>query len=124
MYKNRDHKVIQESITDKNGKIHITYFGAIPLKRQKFNNNIIHDSNVIHYYSRNSLASRLINNVCELCGSDDNVQIHHIKHMKDIKNNKSEYAKRMIAMNRKTLAVCQKCHNMIHNGKYDGRLLK
>ena len=96
-----NYKVIQESITDKNGKIHITYFGAIPLKRQKFNNNIIYDSNVIHYYSRNSLASRLINNVCELCGSDDNVQIHHIKHMKDIKNNKFEYAKRMIAMNRK-----------------------
>ena len=50
--------------------------------------------------------------------------MHHIHKLKDIKNNKAEWAKKMIAMNRKTIAVCQKCHNLIHNGKYDDRKLR
>jgi len=27
----------------------------------------------------------------------------------------------MLAMRRKTLAVCLECHNNIHSGKYDGK---
>ncbi|WP_410521053.1 hypothetical protein [Candidatus Tisiphia endosymbiont of Dioctria linearis] len=36
---------------------------------------------------------------------------------------KTEWQKRMIARNRKTLVVCQECHNSIHYGKYDGKKL-
>ncbi len=43
--------------------------------------------------------------------------------MKDIARNKSDWAKKMIAMNRKTIAVCHSCHVKIHNGSYNDRKL-
>lgn len=50
--------------------------------------------------------------------------MHHVKKLKDLENNgrkdKPEWMKRMIAMRRKTLAVCHECHAKIHSGKYDG----
>ena len=44
--------------------------------------------------------------------------------MKDIKNNKAEWAKKMIAINRKTIALCHKHHLEVHKGKYNGKKLK
>ncbi|WP_373871867.1 HNH endonuclease [Paenibacillus azoreducens] len=45
--------------------------------------------------------------------------------MRDLENNgrkeKTEWMKRMIAMRKKTLAVCHECHASIHSGKYDGK---
>jgi len=119
-----NYKVIAESIVDGKGNTHTAYFGAIPFKRQPFSlKNIIRDDIHIYYYGRNSMMVRLSNNICELCGSEDAIEIHHIHHMKDVSKSKSEFAKRMIAMNRKTIAVCQRCHNMIHNGSYSSRKL-
>jgi hypothetical protein len=54
--------------------------------------------------------------------------LHHVKKLKDIRRNgrkdKPEWMKRMIAMNRKTLAVCKKCHDEIHAGKFDGKKVR
>ena len=122
-----NYKVIKKTIIDKNNKAHTAYFGAIPFKRVVAVDNVrIEDiiSQMITIKNRSSLSSRLENNVCELCGSTDNVQMHHIHKLKNIKNSKAEWAKKMIAMNRKTIALCQKCHNMIHAGKYNGRKLR
>ena len=118
------YKVIQDVIVDENNKEHIAYFGAIPLKRQKFKNNSINDSYNSFFNSRNSLASKLINKKCDLCNSDENIEIHHINNLKNIDPNKSVFLKRMIAMKRKTIALCKRCHNSIHNGNYDGISLK
>ncbi|MGE6963894.1 hypothetical protein ACQKIW_29250 [Bacillus thuringiensis] len=43
---------------------------------------------------------------------------------RDGRKDKPEWMKRMIAMNRKTLAVCEKCHDEIHAGKYDGKKVR
>lgn len=120
------YKVVMNKIIDKNGKEHIAYFGAIPFKTISILDTPINDQINSEYIldKRNSLANRLINNKCEICGSDDRVQIHHIKHMKDIKNNKAEWAKKMIAINRKTIALCHKHHLEVHKGKYNGKKLK
>ena len=121
------YKILSEIITNnKTGKSYQAYFGALPLKRQAFTRNSVIDdiNNDILYSNRSTLSQRLLNNICEVCGSDENVQIHHIKHMKDIKANKSEWARKMIAMHRKTLAVCHNCHQRIHNGTYDGQSLR
>ncbi|MHB1629912.1 MAG: HNH endonuclease, partial [Bacilli bacterium] len=44
--------------------------------------------------------------------------------LKDLEHNgrkeKPEWMKRMVAMRRKTLAVCHGCHTQIHSGNYDG----
>ena len=54
-----------------------------------------------------------------------NIEMHHVKKLKDLESNcrkeKPEWMKRMMAMKRKTLAVCLECHAKIHSGKYDGK---
>ena len=116
------YKVIQESVTSKStGKVHVAYFGAIPLKRTNPTNfDAINDTIVTHRISRSSVAERLQNDVCELCGSTEDVEMHHIHHMKDIKKGKAPWEKLMIAMNRKSIALCRRCHmEVVHAGKYD-----
>lgn len=119
------YKVLMTSITSATGSTYIAYFGAVPLRRQiALNTAVIKDINDIFYQTRTALSDRLMRNVCEICGSTNDIQIHHIHHMKDVQNDKSIFSKKMIAMNRKTLAVCKDCHWKIHNGSYDDRKLR
>jgi group II intron reverse transcriptase/maturase len=67
---------------------------------------------------RNGLITRLQAGVCELCGSSDELEMHHVRKLKDLKG-KSDWEVKMIARKRKTLAVCTKCHHKIHAGKLD-----
>ena len=67
---------------------------------------------------RNSLIARLKTEKCERCGATDKLEMHHVRKLKDLKG-KKDWEKRMIARNRKTLAVCSKCHDKIHAGKLD-----
>lgn len=64
-----------------------------------------------------SLIDRLAAEKCELCGETANLQMHHIRKLKDIKDSKSIWDKLMIARQRKTMAVCIPCHTKIHHGK-------
>lgn len=77
---------------------------------------------------RNELVRRLLADKCELCGSTENIQVHHIHKLADLKKKgtkeKPIWEKRMIARNRKTLVTCLKCHNLIHAGKYQGPAIK
>jgi group II intron reverse transcriptase/maturase len=74
--------------------------------------------------TRSQLIDRLSRNVCELCGAQEDVEMHHIRKLKELRRKggkaKPVWMVRMIAMNRKTLAVCADCHCRIHAGKYDG----
>ena len=67
---------------------------------------------------RNGLIKRLQSRVCELCGSTEDLEMHHVRKLKDLKG-KSDWEIKMISRNRKTLAVCSKCHHKIHTGKSD-----
>lgn len=67
---------------------------------------------------RNGLITRLQARVCELCGSTDELEMHHVRKLKDLKG-KSNWEVKMIARKRKTLAVCIKCHHKIHAGSID-----
>lgn len=67
--------------------------------------------------SYTELVRRLDAEVCEVCGSTENVEVHHIRALKDIKNSKSLYDQMMIARKRKTLILCSKCHHKLHAGK-------
>ena len=75
-------------------------------------------------YNNTELTQRLIAQECELCGSNQEVQVHHIKKLANLKKRykgRKEppiWVKRMIARNRKTIVVCLKCHRAIHSGTY------
>lgn len=109
----------------KNGKSISKYFGGISLERTSVNNvSNITDNIITFNFPRSSVAEKLLNNKCEICGSTDRVEIHHIKHLKNIKKSKEPWALRMIALNRKTIALCHKHHCEVHKGKYNDRKLR
>lgn len=63
-----------------------------------------------------SLMARLKACKCEYCGATDNLQMIHVRKLKDL-NGKQEWEKLMIARKRKTLAVCENCYRKIHGRK-------
>jgi ribosomal protein S30 len=70
---------------------------------------------------RTELVQRLLAQECEWCGSTENVQVHHIRALKDLNKHKGkekpEWDKLMVARRRKTMVVCQKCHQDITAGR-------
>jgi group II intron reverse transcriptase/maturase len=123
--KDGEYKVLQV-IVDREGKKPLeAYFGGIRLGYQ--NDIRIEDAPLVGkiFLKRSQLVQRLLNDTCELCGSKGSIEIHHIRKLKDLAQNgrkdKPEWMKRMIAMSRKTLAVCDTCHLLIHSGKYQGK---
>jgi group II intron reverse transcriptase/maturase len=100
----------------------VAIYGKKPITQNR--EVIIQDEVKTLHTGRNELVSRLLNNVCEICGSRDNVQGHHIRKLADLEKytgrERPEWVKRMVAMRRKTLFVCKKHHDEIHQGKYDG----
>lgn len=70
-------------------------------------------------YNRTGLIERLLAERCEWCFSEtEKIEIHHIRKLKDLKG-KKRWEQRMIERNRKTMALCTKCHLDLHNGKLD-----
>ncbi len=98
-------------------------FGDKPIRYNP--KTIITDNIAQMYHSRNDLINRLLANQCELCGSSEKINVHHVRKLKDVKKKyqgRSEppnWAKFMMSRNRKTVVVCHHCHVNIHNGSYD-----
>jgi len=97
----------------------IAKWGGIPLKRKL--QAILNDQPPTLWPSRSELEKRLLADTCELCGSQDRVEVHHIRALKDLeqkgRQEKPLWAKVMSARKRKTLVVCWSCHRSIHAGK-------
>lgn len=70
---------------------------------------------------RTELERRLLANQCELCGSTENIQVHHVRALKDLqvkgRAEKPFWVQIMAARKRKTLVTCEKCHDDIHAGR-------
>lgn len=70
---------------------------------------------------------RVYNNIldkpCIICDSEDNVEMHHLRHLKDTQD-KGTLIKIMSKIRRKVVPLCRTCHNKVHAGKYDGLSLK
>ncbi|HZC05799.1 MAG TPA: group II intron reverse transcriptase/maturase, partial [Ktedonobacterales bacterium] len=76
---------------------------------------------------RTELEKRLLADICELCGSRENVQVHHIRALKDLRPKGSKrrtprpaWVELMAQRRRKTLVVCRRCHWDMHAGRVDG----
>jgi group II intron reverse transcriptase/maturase len=56
---------------------------------------------------------------CVLCGSDQNVEMHHVRALKDLKRKKRNALEvHMIAIARKQLPLCRRCHLRAHKGSW------
>jgi hypothetical protein len=97
----------------------VARFGGIPLQRQT--QAILVDHIPIYERSeRNELLKRLLADTCEMCGSREQVQVHHIRKLADLEKGGRErprWVNIMAARRRKTLVVCHLCHQAIHAGK-------
>jgi len=61
---------------------------------------------------------------CWICGSNENIELHHVKHIRKSNYKTSGFTTIMSKLNRKQIPVCSACHDKIHNGTYDGISLK
>jgi hypothetical protein len=102
------------------------YWGAISLRTVKMDWKPIPLEDQEPYpkeYARTDLITRLKANVCELCGATEQIEVHHLRKLADLKKRwsgrkeKPQWVWKMIGLNRKTLIVCRKCHNDIHAGR-------
>lgn len=94
--------------------------GGIPLRRQR--RAILVDRTPFQFKAeRKELIKRLLADKCELCGSTENCEVHHIRKLADLKKQgrreKPAWVRTMAARRRKTLIVCRNCHEAIHAGK-------
>lgn len=118
-----EHKIVREGREPL-----VARFGGFPLRYEP--NAKIVDYTPQIQTGRTQLEQRLLADQCERCGSKENVEVHHIRGIKDLIQ---KYRKRgleqppwvthMAEAYRKTLVVCATCHQQIHAGTYDGKKL-
>ena len=74
---------------------------------------------------RNELIKRLLADECELCVSTVDVEVHHIRALRDLnvkgQREKPKWVLVMAARKRKTLLVCRTCHLNAHDGSWNPR---
>jgi group II intron reverse transcriptase/maturase len=97
----------------------VARFGGIPLRRNI--KAVLKDQVPVRRPRHTELVKRLLADKCEMCGSTEAIEVHHIRKVSDLnKNGRKElpdWAKIMIMRRRKTLIVCRVCHDAIHAGK-------
>ena len=96
------------------------FFGGLSLKRRK--NPVIKDQVLLpHIRMRSEIIERLLNDTCEVCGAKEQVQMHHIRKLRDLnKKGKREmplWMKIMITRKRKSIALCKTCHDDTHHNR-------
>jgi hypothetical protein len=110
-------KCLQLTIQREKKKPLIAIFGGLPLKRRK--NPVIEDRVIRSYVQlRSEIVERLLNDTCEVCGGKANIQMHHVRHLRDLnKKGKREmppWMKVMISRKRKSIPLCKGCHDDVH----------
>lgn len=98
----------------------VARFGGIPLTRQR--TAVITDRKPpLATAKRNELIHRLLAERCEMCQSRSGLQVHHIRKLADLdkpgRPEKPTWIRLMAKRKRKTLVVCETCHQDIHAGR-------
>ena len=94
----------------------VARFGGIELRWQKQAH--LNDQPPEVFSTRSEVVQRLLAQVCALCGTMAQCEVHHIRQRADLsrpgRRAKALWVRRMAARRRKTLVVCQRCHADIH----------
>lgn len=97
----------------------VAEWGGIPLVRNM--KATLEDQPPRIWGKQSELEQRLLANICEYCGNTENIQVHHIRALKDLKKytgrEKPEWVKIMVARQRKTLVLCRTCHEDMTFGR-------
>ena len=100
----------------------VAYFGGISMSYKK--EAVIKDTfrdGLSFIRDRTDLEKRFLAEICEVCGSEDKIEVHHVRKLKDLYGKGAKdrpfWKKIMIAKRRKTLVLCNKCHVNLHTGK-------
>jgi group II intron reverse transcriptase/maturase len=98
----------------------VARFGGIPLKRQR--TAVITDRQPIMATTRrNELIHRLLAGGCEICAGRTGLQVHHVRKLADLdkpgRPQRPPWVHLMAMRKRKTLVVCDRCHQDIHAGR-------
>jgi group II intron reverse transcriptase/maturase len=104
-----------------------TYFGGVSLQWNQWA--CLNDAPTKPVWSgRSEVVERLLAQICELCGSQEHIEVHHIRKLADLASKTGDqpprWKRRMVARQRKTLVVCRSCHERIQYGHYDGPALR
>ena len=114
----QEYKGLQASIPRKDKPPLIATWGGIPLTWDIKAS--LEDEPVKVYGGRSELVQRLLADFCELCGSKNDIEVHHVRAMRKLHEHpgrpKPEWVKRMIALKRKTLILCKRCHEATEHG--------
>jgi group II intron reverse transcriptase/maturase len=118
-------KCLQVIRERKDKKPLVARFGGIPLRQRR--GIPLTDWNPETYQpGRTEIVKRLLADRCEVCGSRDSVQVHHVRKLADLqikgRKPKTWWQQEMARRRRKTLVVCQDCHVDIHAGRPPRRL--
>jgi group II intron reverse transcriptase/maturase len=91
-------------------------FGGIPLKRHR--TAVLDDRiPVPATYPHKELIDRLLTGRCEMCEQPDGTQVHQVRKLADLAKAgrpQPAWAELMAKRRRKTLVVCDACHDIIH----------
>ena len=90
----------------------IARFGGIALRWHR--HGILHEKPKEVYGHRSEVVQRLLAQTCELCGAQEQCEVHHIRRLADLhqpgRKEKPLWIQRMVAYRRKTLVTCRTCH--------------
>jgi group II intron reverse transcriptase/maturase len=105
---------------DRGRKPLVARFGGIPLKHQR--TAVVTDRTpTLATSNRNELIHRLMAGECEMCQSRTGLQVHHIRKLADLNKpgrpERPAWVHLMAMRKRKTLVVCEACHQAIHAGR-------
>jgi group II intron reverse transcriptase/maturase len=97
----------------------VARFGGIPLHQRK--TATVTDRQPIRVdYPHKELLTRLLAGTCEICQQPGEVEVHHIRKLKDLGAPgplQPQWAKAMADRRRKALVVCASCHSPAHIGQ-------
>ena len=102
----------------------VARFGGIPLKRKR-QAVLVDQKPTWNRTEHNELIQRLLANTCELCESTEDIEVHHVRALRDLnvkgRREKPKWVQLMAARKRKTLVVCRTCHLNAHDGSWKPR---
>jgi group II intron reverse transcriptase/maturase len=117
---NKKYKGFQVVIPREERKPLVATWGGIPLSWD-IKATLKEKPTVLWTGERSELVQRLLAEVCELCGSRNDVEVHHVRKMKNLHEYpgrpKPPWVVRMIALKRKTLLLCRTCHEDVDLGR-------
>jgi hypothetical protein len=114
---NGPRKVLRVEVTREGKPPLVTCWGNISLERRP--KAVLDDQPPKVWSHGTELVGRLLADTCELCGSQEKVEVHHIRMLRGYQPRQGdkevpEWFKRMVARQRKTLVTCRACHEAIH----------